>query len=486
MRFALPLLLTAAASLWSQDLETEIRSFTRVYAAVESQAADPVDPAKAIYGGAIPGMLRPLDPHSVFFDPDQFEQLQKLQESVSKGFGSVVNVLPGRVIVLQTLPGTPSAKAGLAAGDEIVAINGIVLDRLAFERLIALLGESRQKPATLDVRRPGSSRTLQFVLTPEDMQTPSVERAFFVRPGVGYVRVSNFDVQTASDLMQAIEKMGGKGLKGLIIDLRNNPGGLLPAALQTASFFLKPGQLLVTVGGRSVKATEQKVPEDAQPFTFPLAVLMNEKSASAAEIVAGCLQDHDRAVIVGTPSYGKGLVESVFPLSDGAGLALTTAFYYTPSGRSIQKPLASGQLITPVAAGREAGRQFRTDSGRIVQGGGGIQPDYLVQETPLTRLQTFLEASGAFTTFATEYLRTHAGVSESFDVTPAVLDEFQAFLAGHRVLPGVAEWTEVRNWISNRLKTEIFNQAFGVAQGDEVEAQRDEVILTALKALDLE
>jgi carboxyl-terminal processing protease len=486
MRSALPALFVAAASLWGQDIETEIRSFTRVYAAIESQAADPIDPAKAIYGGAIPAMLRPLDPHSVFFDPDQFEQLQKLQESVSKGFGSVVSVLPGRVIVLQALPGTPSAKAGLAAGDEIVAVNGIVLDRLAFEQLIALLGESRQKPATLDVRRSGSMRTLQFVLTPEDMQTPSVERAFFVRPGVGYIRISNFDVQTASDLRQAIEKLGGKGLKGLVIDLRNNPGGLLPVALETASLFLKPGQLLVTVGGRSVESTQQKVPDNAQPYTFPLAVLVNEKSASAAEIVAGCLQDHDRAAIVGTPSFGKGLVESVFPLSDGTGLALTTAFYYTPSGRSIQKPLASGQLITPASGRRESERQFRTDSGRTVQGGGGIQPDYVAQDKPLTRLQAFLDASGACTTFATEYLRAHPGLSQSFEVTPQVLDEFQAFLAGRKVLPGVAEWTEVRNWISNRLKTEIFDQAFGVDKGDEVEAQRDVVILTALKALDSE
>ncbi len=477
MRPVAPLLFVAATAIYGQDLETEIRNFTQVYATIESEAADPIDPATAIYGGAIPGMLRLLDPHSVFFGPEQFEQLQKLQESVSKGFGSVVNVLPGRVIVLQAVPGTPSAKAGLAAGDEIVAINGIMLDRLAFEQLVALLGESRQKPATLDVRRPGSVRTLQFVLTPEEMQNPSVERSFLLRPGVGYVRVSSFDAQTAADLRQAIEKLGGRSLKGLVLDLRNNPGGLLPVALETASMFLKPGQLLVTVGGRSVQSTQEKVPDDAQPYNFPMTVLVNEKSASAAEIVAGSLQDHDRAVIVGTPSYGKGLVESVFPLSDGAGLALTTAFYYTPSGRSIQKPLTSGQLHMPVQ------QEFHTDAGRVVRGGGGIQPDYLVQDKPMTRLQMFLEASGSFTTFATEYLRAHKNISESFDVTPQVLDEFQAFLAGRKVLPGVAEWTEVRNWMSNRLKTEIFNQAFGVAKGDEVDAQRDPVILAALKAL---
>ncbi|MFB3778659.1 MAG: S41 family peptidase [Bryobacteraceae bacterium] len=479
MRLLPTALLAAAVLAPGQELETELRRFAEVYAAVEREAADPVDPDKAFYGGAIPSMLRPLDPHSVFFTPEQFEQLQKLQESVSKGFGSVVSVLPGRVIVLQALPGTPSAKAGLAPGDEIVAINGIPLGRLTLEQLIGLLGEARQKPANLDVRRPGSARTLEFTLVPEELQNPSVERAFLLRPGVGYIRVSSFDVQTAEDLKRAIEGLGGETLKGLVVDLRNNPGGLLPVALETASLFLKPGQLLLTVSGRAMAGKKEVVPEDAKPYTFPLAVLINEKSASAAEIVAGCLQDHDRAAIVGTPSFGKGLVETVYPLSEGAGLALTTAFYYTPSGRSIQRPLASGQIATPE---REV---YRTDGGRTVQGGGGIQPDYLVQERPLTRLQMFLQASGYFTTFATEYLRSHGPVSRDFEVTPEVLDEFRAFLSARKVLPGVAEWSEVRGWTENRLKTEIFTQAFGVAAGDEVEVQRDAAVLAALKALNV-
>ena len=479
MLFLLPALLLLAPP----DVETQIRTFTSVYATVEREAAEPVDPSSAIYGGAIPAMLRPLDPHSVFFSPDQFDQLKKLQDSVSKGFGSVVSVLPGRVIVLQALPGTPSAKAGMAAGDEIVAVNGIRLDYLSMEQLVEFLGESRQKPATLDVRRPDSVRTLQLILTPEDMQTPSVERAFLLRPGVGYVRVASFDAQTGADIRKAIEKLGGRLLTGLVLDLRNNPGGLVPAALETASMFLKPGQTLLTARGRAVQATQEKVPDSAAPYTFPLAVLVNEKSASASEIVAGSLQDHDRAIILGEPSYGKGLVEAVFPLSDGTGLALTTAFYYTPSGRSIQKPMASGQLGPTAPGSAEIQKQFRTDSGRLVQGGGGIQPDQVVQEKPQTRLQVFLDASGSFTSFATAYVRAHPGLADSFEVTPQLLDELQGFLAERKVLPSLREWSEVRDWTSNRLKTEIFNQAFGVEKGDEIEAQRDAVILAAIKAL---
>ena len=476
------LLLSAAPE---NDLESEARKFSEFYSIVESQAADPLVPEKAFYDGAIPGMLRRLDPHSVFLNPEQFDQLKRMQESRSKGFGTVVSVVPGRVIILQTLAGTPSAKAGLAPGDEIIAINGIQMNRLGVEQIIGLLGASRQRPVNMDVRRPGNVRTLQFVLTPEEMQSPSVERAFLLKPDVGYVRISSFDAETGKQLREAIERLGGAGLKGLVLDLRNNPGGLLPAALETASLFLKSGQRLLAVRGRAIEPGEEKVPETSRPYEFPLAVLVNEKSASGSEIIAGSLQDHDRAAIVGEPSFGKGLVESVYPLSEATALALTTAFYYTPSGRSIQKPLRDGGQLD-ASTSRRPDQEFRTDSGRVVKGGGGIQPDLVVWQEQLSRLQMVLEASSSITSFAIEYTRKHAPITESFDVTPEVLDDFQAFLSPRNIRPGVGEWLRYRDWISNRLKTEVFNQAFGVARGDEVEAQRDPVILAALKALGFE
>lgn len=465
---AVALCLAGAAEPPESDLPVQLKRFTDVFALVEREAADPVLPDKALYGGAIPGMLRQLDPHSVFFDPEQFEQLKELERSTRKGFGSVLSVLPGRVVVLQALPGTPSARAGIAPGDEILAVNGIRLDRLDLDQLVALLTESRQQQVSLDVRRPGNARLLQFVLTPEEMQAPSVERAFLLRPGVGYLRVGSFDAQAGAQVREAIEKLGGGKLRALLLDLRNNPGGILPAALETASLFLKPGQTLLTVRGRAVEARQEKVPQSSKPYEFPVAVLINGKSASASEIVTGTLQDHHRAVVLGEPSFGKGLVETVYPLSESTGLALTTAYYYTPSGRSIQRPLEAGQL-------RPASNTVR---------GGGIQPDCEVHAEPLSRLRTVLEASGAFTSFATEYTRSHS-IPEDFEVTPALLDEFQGFLADRRIQPGVGEWSQERDWISNRLKTEIFNQSLGVEKGDEIEAQRDPVILAALRELGL-
>jgi carboxyl-terminal processing protease len=483
-RVAAALLLLLLPAVCADDVETQIKRFVDAYAVIESQAADPVEADKAFYEGAIPGLLRRLDPHSVFFDPGQFDQLKKLETSTQKGFGSVVSILPGRIIVLQTLPGTPSAKSGMAPGDEILAINGYAIDRLDMEQMVALLTQSRQQPARLVVRSPGNVRVHELVLTPEEMQSPSVERAFFLKPGIGYLRVSSFDEKTGQQIKEAIEKLGGASLKGLVLDLRNNPGGLLPAALYTSALFLQPGQKLLTVRGRKVEEQDEKVPKGAVPYTFPVAVLINGKSASASEIVSGALQDHDRGAIVGEPSFGKGLVESVFPLSSSTGLALTTALYYTPSGRSIQRPLKNADFaLSATASNPNKQSEFRTDSGRIVKGGGGIQPDYVVYPDAPTRLRAVLDATATFTTFAIDYVKSHPDIPKDFEVTPALLSDFEVFCSQHNIQPGVADWSRERGFIENRLKTEIFNQAFGVEKGDEVEAQRDAQILKALEVI---
>jgi carboxyl-terminal processing protease len=402
-----------------------------------------------------------------------------MQKSERKGFGSVVSVLPGRVIVLQTLPGTPSEKSGLLPGDEILAVNRIPLSRLEFNQLVQLLSESRQRDAQLIVRRPGNARLLTFMLSPELVDSPSVDRAWKISASTGYIHIASFDAQTGADVKKAIDKLGGDQLKGLVLDLRNNPGGAVSAALETASLFLKPGRRILSVRGRTAKSQDVDVPATAKPYTFKLAVLVNEKTASAAEIVTGALQDHDRAVVVGEPSYGKGLVQSVYPLSSNAGLALTTAFYYTPSGRSIQKPLSTGMLDAAVIA---PPGNYHTDSGRKVAGGGGIQPDIVVHPEPVSRLRAVLDASGSFVSFGAPYARDHK-ITPDFEVTGTLLDQFRGYLAEHDIQPPVSDWLSERPWIESRLKQEIFNLSFGVAKGDEVEAQRDPIMRAALRSL---
>jgi carboxyl-terminal processing protease len=480
--FRISVVLLCAATLHAaDDLDAQLKAILNAYAIMERNAAEPISSEQAFFQGAIPGLLRKLDPHSIFFDPGQFDQVKKMEESTQKGFGSVVSLLPGRIIVLQTQPGTPSSRAGLTPGDEILAINGYEISRLEVEQLTQLLTQARQQQAQLVVHRPGVVRMLSITMIPEEMQTSSVERSFFLAAGIGYVRVGSFDLNTGTEIKKAIDKLGGDQLAGLVLDLRNNPGGVVKAALETSSLFLQPGTKILTVRGRHVPETSETVPSIATPYKFKLAILVNEKTASASEIVSGAMQDHDRATILGEVTYGKGLVQSVFPLSANAGLALTTALYYTPSGRSIQKPLDSEKFeLGATTAHPNVQSEFRTDKGRSVTGGGGIRPDIVVLPPAMNRLRAVLDASASFTNFATEYLRKNK-VTPDFDITPDVMRQFQLFLSERGIQPGVADLTVEESFMSVRLKTEIFNQAFGVEKGDEVEAQRDPVIQKALE-----
>lgn len=468
-----------------KELTPLLNQFIQVFSTVQAEAADPEPADKMIFEGAIPSMLRRLDPHTQFFDPAQFDQLRQMESSEQKGFGSIVSVLPGRVIFLQTLPGTPSNKAGIQAGDELIAVNNYAIRSLEPDQIIQLLTEARQQKVAVLIRRQGAARLLSLTLTPELVDSPSVDRAFLLKPGYGFIRIASWDLQTAKQIRDAIDKLGADSLHGVVLDLRNNPGGVVKAALDGASLFLQPGQRILTARGRASEMETADVPQSAKPYRFRLAVIINEKTASASEIFSGALQDHDRASIVGVPSYGKGLVQSVMQLSEGAGLAITTAFYYTPSGRSIQRPLNDSALSQTFSTTSSAQRPvYKTDHGRVVTGGGGIQPDLIVAPEELTRLEAVLDASGAVTSFATEYLSTHSPLPSPFKITPAIMDDFKVYLAARRIQPGLAEWSTEQTWITNRLREEIVTQAEGVAKGEELHAQIDPQVQAALKSME--
>ncbi len=462
------------------ELETELGRFMSVFSTIDGSFADPVASEPLIYGGAIPGMLRVLDPHSIFFNKDQFEQLQEMQHSVSKGFGSVVSVMPGRVIVLQTQMGSPSQRSGLSPGDEIIGINNIQLARLELEQLIEVLGATRQREAQLLVRRPGTAGLMNFTLVPAQMQTASVDRLYRLDGDTAYIRVTSFEPRTGQQLKEAIEQLGGTKLKGLVLDLRDNPGGAVTAALEMAALFLKPGTRLFSARGRSTETENVDVPQGMTPYGFKLAVIVNRRTASAAEIVAGALQDNDRAMIYGEQTYGKGLVQRVYPLRDTTGLALTTAFYYTPSGRSLQKPLYGSELE---ARTRSMVRpEFKTAAGRTVRGGGGIEPDVTVHPEMPDTFGMFLETSGLYPAFATDWLTRHRSeVKREMEITPALLDDFEQFLSHRNVSPSVSEWTAEQRQMRYRLKQEILNQSLGVEAGDEIEIRHDPAVRRALQ-----
>ncbi len=487
MRTAIALLALALSAQGGQedDLERSVRRVSEVLSIVEQYAADPVDSTAALYQGAIPAMVRGLDPHSAFLDPQQFESLEEMQRSTEKGFGSVLTVNDGRIVVLQTLANSPSMRAGLSPGDEIVGVNGYQVAALTQAQLASLLTQSRQQRAQLMVRRPNFARLIPMTLTPEELADPSVRHRFVLRDGVAYVKVANFEANTAQQLRSAIDELGGNELEGLVLDFRKNPGGVIEAAVMAAAMFLRPGERILWIQGRDGPQEEVRVPPGNEPYEVPLAILVDQETASAAELVAGALQDHDRATIVGRRSFGKGLVQSVFKLSEETGLALTTALYLSPSKRPIQRPLSDcADFQFASCRTDEPPKTYPTDAGREIQGGGGIAPDEDAAPWQYTPFEGWLKGSDSFLSFARTFVRNRkAPIDESFEITPAVLDDFQLYLSERGTRVTLAEWTSTVEFIRQGLRQEIFNLTLGVEKGDEIELKNDPQVRAAVEAI---
>src|ERR1051326_4146765 len=361
------------------DVSQSLQQFTQVYDIVEQNYAEPVSADKAIYNGAIPGMLHVLDPHSNFFDPKSYSLLREEQRGKYYGVGMQVGPRSGKVIVILPFPGTPAYRAGIHPGDVIVAVDGKPTDNLGTTEVADMLKGPKGTQVRVTIVREGAPKPMDFVVTRDEIPRYSVDIHFLVKPGIGYMHITQFQETTEHEVEQALDQMGD--LKGLILDLRQNPGGLLSEGVGVADKFLSKGAVIVSHHGRSSPEKVYRAAHGNGGRNYPLVVIVNRGTASAAEIVSGAIQDHDRGLIMGETTFGKGLVQTVFQLSDDAGLALTTAKYYTPSGRLIQRNY-TGVSLYDYYFNREnednatLGREVKlTDSGRTVYGGGGITPD---------------------------------------------------------------------------------------------------------------
>src|SRR5438477_12069277 len=368
----------AAAAGGDSDVRDSLREFTQVYDIVERNYAEPVNPDKAIYNGAIPGMLHVLDPHSNFFDPKSYSLLREDQRGKYYGVGMTVGPRNNKVIVIAPFVGTPAYRAGIHPGDIIIAVDGKATDNMSTSDVADLLKGPKGTTVRITILREGTDKPLEFSVVRDEIPRYSVDLHFMIRPGIGYMHVSGFNETTEHEVADALEQMGD--LKGLILDLRQNPGGLLNEGVGVADKFLRKGQLIVSHHGRSSPEKRYVAAHGNGGREYPLVVLVNRGTASAAEIVAGAIQDHDRGLIVGETTFGKGLVQTVYPLAENTGLALTTAKYYTPSGRLIQRDYSNVSLYDYYynREGEENGQSHEvklTDSGRTVYGGGGISPD---------------------------------------------------------------------------------------------------------------
>jgi carboxyl-terminal processing protease len=452
----------------------------RIYAALEAYTADPVNPDRVILDGGIRQGLASLDPFSSFFDSDQFHQLQQQQRGQAVGFGSILYVQTGKILVISVAPDSPSGRAGLGPGDQIVEVNGTRIAPLDFQSMVELLQRSREKPVRLGVVHAGKVVAQDYELKPAEVDMPTVDKTFLLRPGIGYLHVASFESNTPQEVSQALAGLQRSApnpvLHGVILDLRDNHGGQVQAALGVASLFLPTGMSVLTVRGRAQPPQTLRtveLPSGVQTWRGPLVVLVNGETASAAEVVAAALEEHDRALIAGEPTFGKGVVQNVLPLSDNMGLALTVAQYFTPSGRSIQRPIPGTSLedMAPSRTGETSG--LRTDDGRTLAAGGGVTPDVILPARDLDPWVQFLDQRGVFTQFADQYRSGHPEVSRSFQPDDQVLGDFQNFLHRSGLRTPENYWEQDHDYLELRIRTELMNILYGVAVGDEVATKAD-------------
>jgi carboxyl-terminal processing protease len=480
-----------AGAASDNDIRDNLRHFSEVYSLVEQNYAEPVNPDKAIYNGAIPGMLHVLDPHSNFLDPKSYGLLREEQSGKYYGVGMQIAPRNNKIIVVAPFVGTPAYKVGLRPGDVILAVDGKPTENLSVGDVADMLKGPRGTNVHITILREETAKPLEFNVVRDEIPRYSVDLKFMVRPGIGYMHVTAFNETTEQEVEDALQQFGD--LKGLILDLRGNPGGLLNEGVGVADKFLKKGQVIVSHRGRSSPEKTYRAPHGNGGKDYPLVVLVNRGTASAAEIVSGAIQDHDRGLVVGEVTFGKGLVQTVYPLSENTGLLLTTAKYYTPSGRLIQRDYNGVSLYDYYYARAQednvntnANTQSKevklTDSGRTMYGGGGITPDVKVTPFKPNHFEDTLLIKYAFFNFARHYLNGKH-VDKNFEVTDAVLQDFRKFLTDQKVPYTEAELNEGMDYIKSNIKAEIFIGEFGQEEGLKVRAENDPQVMAALNQL---
>jgi carboxyl-terminal processing protease len=480
----------AQAQADESALRNDLRSFTTVYSLVEQNYAEPLNGDKAeraIYDGAIPGMLRVLDPHSSFYDPKAYAKMREDQHGKYYGVGMTIQPQNNKIVVLFPYEGTPSFRAGLKPADVIVAVDGKSTDNMDSTEVANMLKGPKGTHVQVTVTRYGQSKPLNFDLVRDEIPHGSIDLAFMIKPGVGYIHITQFQETTGHEVGEALDNFGP--MKGLVLDLRSNPGGLLTEAVSVCDKFLQKGQVIVSQRGRAYPEQTQRATHGNGGKSFPIVVLVNHGTASAAEIVSGALQDHDRAIVVGETTFGKGLVQTVYPLSDNTGLALTTYHYYTPSGRLIQRNYSGVSLYDyyynhdQPSASDDKNREVKlTDSGRTVYGGGGITPDDKVDTPKSNHFQDVLLEHYAFFNFASHYLANRT-VDKSFQVDDAVMNEFRQFLNSQQITFTEQDLNGVSDWLKANIKADIFTTQFGQEQGLRVRADWDPMISQAISYL---
>ena len=463
------------------------RAFTAALNAIENSYVDKVEPDRLVYG-AVRGMLGTLDPHSSFFDPREYAQMRERQEGRYYGIGVSIQAIDGDITAMLVFEGSPAYKKGIRRGDILARVAGEDAKGWTVDQAMHKLRGPKGTNVEVGIKRRGYEQLIPIQLTRDEVTIPTVPAYFMIDATTGYIRMQDFGENTDRDVKHALHDLASKGMKRLLFDVRNNPGGPLDQAIKVANEFLPKGKMIVYTRGRVTNSDQDyRAQEDSEFLDIPVVMLANRNSASASEIVTGALQDHDRAYIVGETTFGKALVQSVYRISGGAGLALTTAHYYTPQGRLIQRPWDASfdEYLSYSLRDQDADRPHnpsdlkRTVAGRPVYSGGGIEPDKRVAG-PLEgfnpgRFGRTLYARGAFANYAQKYAAEgdnriaqqstgRKSVKPNFVVDDAMVADFREQLKTDRVRIDEEAFTKDIEFIRAMIRFEIDNAVFGIAE----------------------
>lgn len=481
-------LISGSRTSSQEDVSQSLKSFSQFYSIVEQNFADSAKVDNAIYEGAIPGMLNTLDPHSHFFDPKEFAAMQEDNRDTYFGTGMTVRADGKHTIVVAPFNGSPAFRAGLRPGDTISAVDGQSTDGMDTNAITARLKGPRGTHVQVTVTRVGLDQPVTVDIIRDEIPRPSVSQAFWLRPGVAYVRVTQFKENTSKELEENLKKLGESDIKGLVLDLRENPGGLLYEGIEVAGHFLKKNQVVVSDRGRIHQNKDYRARSNNGGKEYPVVVVVNRRSASAAEIVSGALQDHDRAWVFGETTFGKGLVQEVLRLSDNAGLALTTMHYYTPSGRLIQRDYSNISFLeyyTNKKDQKNPADEKLTDSGRTVYGGGGITPDEKYTAPTWNTFQRATLGSFSFFRFSAKYFgpRKDPKLPQGWAPDESVVNDYHQFLLDNHIEFSEADFTENHDWVKEQLKREMYITGFNVDASERVQIEQDPEIAKAVEAM---
>ncbi|MBN1354943.1 S41 family peptidase [bacterium] len=478
-------ILAVRAGTPPQDIESALSLVASTLNQIEKTSYRGDSVKETVYSG-IHGMMRTLDPYSQFLEEDAYQFTQEQQEGSFFGIGISFDIRDGQLMVVSPIEGSPAWKLGIKPGDVIVEIEGKSAAGITTSDVVSKLRGEKGTQVNITVQRPGVTEPLRFIIMRDRIELNSVRGGFILEGNIGYVRISEFSSNTGAELVHMLNHLETENLSGLLLDLRFNGGGLLSAAEEVCSLFLKKDLLIVSTKGRRLNTkSELRVKKNGRYSDIPLIVLVNEHSASASEIVAGAIQDHDRGLVVGSPTHGKGLVGSQFATKLGTAVQLTSAQYFTPSGRFIQKPYdiphrdrsGSRQDESP-----DVPEQLhQTDMGRKVYGGGGITPDVHVIESALSPNAFVLEERVVFFDFAVKHQTKWNDILVQGEISPGLLDEFLAFCSRIDIALDNEQLPEDYDYIRTALKREFFSVYLGSEQGEKIRVENLTIIREAMK-----